>query len=114
MALITLNQACAHLRIDGVADADDLALKISAAEILAAEYLGRSVYASQQELNAAVLAGAASEAPMVCNDLVRAAVLLILGHLYANREDVITGAPASEIPMGSRQLLAPYRHGLGV
>jgi len=51
---------------------------------------------------------------IVINSAVQAACLLILGHLFANREDVATGVTVAEIPMGSRHLLAPYRTGMGV
>lgn len=50
----------------------------------------------------------------VINSAIQAACLLILGHLFANREDVATGVTVAEIPMGSRHLLAPYRTGMGV
>lgn len=112
--LITPEQARAHLRIDGADDADDLALKTEAAEQLAAEFLNRQVFADQPALDAAVAAGTAGDAPMVVNSLVRAAILLILGHLHANREDVVVGTIATELPQGSRSLLAPYRVGMGV
>ena len=112
--LITPEQARAHLRIDSTDDAADLTLKSSAAEIMATEFLNRTVYVDQAALDVAMLAGTAGDAPMVVNDLVRAAILLILGHLHANREDVTTGAVGVEIPMGSRSLLAPYRIGMGV
>lgn len=42
------------------------------------------------------------------------AILLIVGHLYANREDVVVGAAVAELPQGSKALLWPYRRGLGV
>ncbi len=53
---------------------------------------------------------------IVSNDSIRAAVLLILGHLYSNREEVMTeqGAAAVQLPMGAHALLWPYRVGLGV
>ena len=113
--LLTLEQALAHLRceLDQV-HSDDIALKISAVEILASEHLGRNVYASLNEMAAAVLDGTAGDHPMVCNDLVRAAMLLMLGHLWANREDVITGTIATQLPSGARALLAPLRKGMGV
>lgn len=38
-----------------------------------------------------------------------AATKLFLGHLYANREEVIMGATAVEIPMGFQMLCAQYR-----
>ena len=48
--------------------------------------------------------------------VVKAAVLLILGHLWANREAVITGgsAAAVKVPLGAEDFLWPFRKGLGV
>lgn len=48
---------------------------------------------------------------------IQSACLLILGHLYTNREDVVSGSGtdgAMELPMGSKYLLAPYRVQMGV
>lgn len=42
------------------------------------------------------------------------AMLLTVGHLYANREDVVVGASAVDLPQGARALLWPHRIGLGV
>jgi len=39
---------------------------------------------------------------------VRAAALLIIGHLYENREAVVIGTIATDLPMGVELLLAPY------
>lgn len=50
----------------------------------------------------------------VINDAIQAACLLALGHLYANREDVVVGVSVTELPMNSRWLLNPYRTGMGV
>lgn len=49
---------------------------------------------------------------MVVTEDFIAAVLLVLGHLYRNREDVVTGqaAAAVQIPMGAQALLAPLRN----
>ena len=45
---------------------------------------------------------------------VRAALLLIIGHLYANRESVVLGTISSELPMGVSMLLEPYKiHRIG-
>lgn len=40
---------------------------------------------------------------------IRAAMKLMLGHLYANREAVITGTIASALPLAVESLLATYR-----
>jgi len=51
---------------------------------------------------------------MVLNPAIQAACLLKLGHLFANREDVVTGTIATELPLGSQHLLMPYRIRMGV
>lgn len=44
---------------------------------------------------------------------IKAAILLMVGDLYANRETAVIGVPAAEIPMSTtvQALLAPYRAG---
>ncbi|MBA6150075.1 MULTISPECIES: head-tail connector protein [Pseudomonas] len=51
---------------------------------------------------------------MVLNPSIQAACLLKLGHLFANREDVVTGTIATELPLASQHLLMPYRIRMGV
>lgn len=51
---------------------------------------------------------------MVLNPAIQAACLLRLGHLFANREEVVTGTIATELPLASQHLLMPYRIRLGV
>ncbi|WP_433766644.1 head-tail connector protein [Pseudomonas putida] len=51
---------------------------------------------------------------MVLNSAIQAACLLKLGHLFANREDVVTGTIATELPLASQHLLMPYRIRMGV
>ena len=46
---------------------------------------------------------------IVVNDQIKAAVLLIVGHLYANREDVVVGASVSALPNGADYLLQPFK-----
>ncbi len=109
--LVTDDQVRNHLRID--AD-EDVSVYVGAAERLVQEFLNRKVYIGAEDLAAAVLDGTAGEDPMVVDDLIRSAILLITGHLYANREDVVVGAPVAELPMASRYLLQPYRKMMGV
>lgn len=45
----------------------------------------------------------------VSNPSIVAACLLTVGHLYANRTDVVVGATVAELPNGARALLRPYR-----
>ena len=46
--------------------------------------------------------------------LFEAGALLILGHLFENRQDVVTGVTATQMPNGSGYVLFPLRAGLGV
>lgn len=46
---------------------------------------------------------------MVVNEAINAAVLLIVGHLYVNREDVVTGVSVAQMPNGAEWLLQPYK-----
>ncbi|MBW5802042.1 head-tail connector protein [Halomonas elongata] len=39
---------------------------------------------------------------------VRAALLLMIGHLYENREAVVLGTIATDVPLGVEMLLAPH------
>lgn len=52
-------------------------------------------------------------AGIVINAQISAAILLTLGHLFENRQDVQQGV-VSLLPIGSQQLLYPFRVGLGV
>ncbi len=78
------------------------------------DYLNRQVYADAQSLAEAIAAGVAGEKPMLSNAPFKSACLLILGHLYANREDVVIGTIATDLPRGSQALLTPYRVGWGI
>ena len=110
--LLTEAQALAHLRIEAGHE-PNLSLYMSAAEQAARDYTCRIFYTSDIELDEAVKQGIAGQHPLVVTDAVLAAILLILGHLYMNREDVIIGVTPMELPMNSRYLLAPYRAGMG-
>ncbi len=46
---------------------------------------------------------------IVVNASILAAIRLIVGHLWANRESVVIGDVAVELPMGAHALLRPYR-----
>lgn len=51
---------------------------------------------------------------ILLNPAITAACLLKLGHLFANREEVVTGTIATELPLASQSLLTPYRIRMGV
>ncbi|OLS61886.1 head-tail connector protein [Pseudomonas putida] len=113
MPVISMQIARHHLR-DPEDDDEYLELLVEAAEGQAMDYLNRRFYADQQSLDAAIAAGEAGDFPMLSNKQIKAACLLILGHLYANREDVVTGTIATAMPRGSEALLTPHRIGWGV
>lgn len=116
MSIITLDVAKAHLRDVYGAEDELIQLYLDTAEEAAAEYIGRSLFADQTALEAAVQAGTAGDAPIVMTPSIRSACLLMLGHLYANREDVVAAQGimvAIELPLGSRALLQPFRVKLG-
>ena len=46
---------------------------------------------------------------IVADDIIKAATLLIVGHLYENREDVVAGQALSKLPNGAEWLLTPYK-----
>ena len=46
---------------------------------------------------------------IVVNDQIKAAVLLTVGSLYAQREDVVVGASVAALPDGADYLLQPYK-----
>lgn len=112
MALVKLATARQHCKADS---ADDAVLQVylNAAEQHARAFLNRAVYETQDALDEAIENEAAGLAPMVVNDAIRNAILLLCGHLYANREEVVAGVSVSRVPMGARELLLPYRNFAG-
>jgi len=106
--IVGLEQAKQHLRVVGDDEDADIQLKLNAATAMALAFLDRAVYASRSELEAASAAGDPGPAPMVADDAVRAGILLILGDLYANREEVVAGI-VTRLPTGWRACLLPLR-----
>lgn len=109
MPILTTEQAIEHCRADPNADAPMMALYLGAAIEAAQDYIKRTLYADQAELDAA-----ADETGLVAGFAIKAAILLICGHLYLNREDVVTGQQSFQIPMGAHDLLRPYRRSFGL
>jgi hypothetical protein len=114
MPLVSLSLARKHLRVDDPDDDEMVLFYLAAAEQAALDFMDRNAYVDNAALRAAVADGTAGDRPMVATPAVQAAVLLILGHLWENREDSVIGVSAVELPKGSRTLLAPSRIGLGV
>lgn len=102
MSVLTLEEIKAHLRVDGDDEDQQLLTMASAAEDYASQYLGRSIPWQNAE-------GEEASVP----PSVRAAILLVIGDLYENREDHVIGASVARTGAVDR-LLHFYRVGLGV
>lgn len=154
MALVTLAQARAHVRVLDSTPDPELSPYLDGAVDAAQAYLNRAIYETEEALATArvgyaAAVGAAAEARtaaveaaaalddedvraaalrraeiewlesratadrcihgVVVNGSIRAAILLIFGHLFENRETVVVGAPVADVPMGAKALLRPYR-----
>lgn len=75
---------------------------------------GEAISVAENERTAILWGYRAVMGGIVINPSITAACLLTIGKLYANREDMVTGQTAVELPNGARALLHPYRVGLGV
>lgn len=102
MAKIDIAAAKLHLRVDGSDEDTLIAAWIAAAYSNVEGRIFRKVYETGATIPAEDTTG------VHVNEAINAAVLLIVGHLYANREDVITGVTATPMPMGSEFLITPY------
>lgn len=105
--LLDLATVKLHLRVDDSAEDALIGVYVLAAEEFAMQFLGRTIYATE-------LAQGLDTAGIVINPAIQAALLLIVGHLYANREDVLAGVSVAQLPNGSQYLMQPYRIGMGV
>lgn len=102
MAVLTLTEIKAHLRIDGAEEDEHLTLLNSAAEDYTTQYMGRAIPWTDA-------LGATVPVPFS----VKAALLLIIGDLYENREGAVVGIARTDNPAVER-LLHFYRIGLGI
>ncbi len=83
---------------------------IAAAEALADETAkAASIQTAGNGLLRAKVAHRQAMDGMVVNEAIKAAVLLIVGSLYVQREDVVVGVSAAQLPNGAEWLLAPYK-----
>lgn len=74
----------------------------------AAEQYAEDVYAAAQDSARRTRAG------IVIDDMIRAGVLLWLGHLFVNREEEVTGTITSNMRTGAHVVLQPYRVEMGI
>ena len=105
--LLDLDTVKLHLRVDDAAEDALIGVYALAAEEFAMQFLGRTVYANST-------AQGADTAGIVINPAIQAALLLIVGKLYACREDALVGVSVAQLPNGAEYLFHPYRTGMGV
>lgn len=94
------------------AEAEFNAAKEAAAQITEPGALELHAEAASSAYAAHLVAARETMAGIVATDDIKAAILLILGHLFENRADVEANATTA-IPNGSEYLLMPYRIGWG-
>lgn len=102
--LVTLRQAKRHLRVYHDDDDDTISLYLGAAIASVQEYVDRIVYA----VGGAPPSGDDGTAIEV-TPAITAAILLLLGDLYENREADPESKGDAVLPRAVRALLAPYR-----
>lgn len=113
MSLVDKDLAAKHVKAELADEEELIQLYLDAADQSAMDYLNRQVFQDQAALDKAVADGVAGEDPMIVDAAIKAAVLLTFGHLYANREDVVIGTSAVELPNGAKALLRPKRRNMG-
>ncbi|MFV9176011.1 head-tail connector protein [Serratia marcescens] len=95
-----------HCRIDTDFTGDDDLLKVYtwAATRYVQTWTRRTLYENESSPGYAN-----DQNSILLNDDVKAAMLLLIGHWYANRETVSVGQTVSEVPFAVEALLQPYR-----
>jgi len=86
----------------------------AAAAITDEEVRNEAIADADQEFDGALVAAQRIQNGIVIKPAIIAACLLITGHLYAHREDVVAGVSVTALPNGAESLLWPSRVGLGV
>lgn len=102
MPLVDLATAKSHLRIFHTDDDATIGLYVDAAESIVAEYLDRIVVPSGEALPDDPYA-------MHSTPAIAAAILLLVGDFYENREADPDATGDAVLPNAVRSLLAPWR-----
>lgn len=127
---LTADDLAVHLKLDLVGDDGDadylLRHVVPAAYMTAERFLNRTVYpdensrvavderiANPEDYPEGDRVDFVPKSPMVANAPFVAAVKLIVGHLYRNREDT-TAENLKALPMGAQALLFPWRTNMGI
>ncbi|EAA9217018.1 phage gp6-like head-tail connector protein [Salmonella enterica] len=104
--MIALDVVKQHCRIDNDFSGDDALLELysGAAARYVQTWTRRTLYENEGSHGYAE-----DPDPILLNDDVKAAMLLLIGHWYANRESVSVGQTVAEVPFAVEALLQPYR-----
>jgi hypothetical protein len=103
--MIDIDIARLHLRVDGNEEDAIIQVYLNAAIEYAKQYLNRNIVADESEKQGS---------DIVMNDSIKGAILLLLGHWYAHREEEALGTISTRLKMGTEALLFPYRIEMGV
>lgn len=101
-----------HVRLEPDFEDDDTLLDTysNAAQRYVEHHSGRNLYADQSAIPTDVDGNITDEDALVLDDDITTAMLLLIGHWYANREAVVIGASPTDVPMAFAALISPYRH----
>lgn len=108
---LTLQDVADHLRVSP--NEPRLEQMLNAATFHAENFLNKRIFENVDDLNQALKLGLIrKDEGVVANDLIRQAVLLVVGEFFENRENS-TRYDLTSVPLSMQVLLAPYRGGLG-
>lgn len=83
---------------------------VAAADAMPDEYeRAAALTVAAAKLSAATVQFTRTVDGIIANPGILGAIRLTLGHLYENREDVVTGTISTELKNGAQALLRPYR-----
>lgn len=100
-----------RLEPDEVEDDTLLDTYATAAQRLVENMTRRTLYATAAEIPTDTETGESLDPDaLVLDDDITTAMLLLIGHWYANRESVVIGSISSELPMAVNALVKPYQH----
>ncbi|MFI3308931.1 head-tail connector protein [Ewingella allii] len=104
--MLELNTVKAHCRVDADFTLDDELFKIysGSAKRHVEKWTRRKLYQAIDEPGFAE-----DDDALLLDDDIRSAMLLCIGHWYANREGVVIGETAVNLPLAVQALLQPYR-----
>lgn len=109
MALVSMTLAKRHLRVLHDDDDAEIEAYLAAAETIVAEYLDRAVYGSVDDSPPGAPPSDDDGTAIEVTPAITAAILLLLGDLYENREADSQDTSSAMLPRAVRALLAPYR-----